>query len=228
MDKHERGEGARSQRRCAQTYEIKANDELIRFVANDVGEVFPDVSARAPGRGVWITADSEILAAAIKANAFSKSLKRRVNPAPELIEQTKSALLHHCLDMLGFAKRSDVLILGADKIADFLKDNEIAFLIEANDGSAEARSKLLSRLAFSGSKTDIDTKVLSRVVGCFSTEQLSDKLGQPNCVHVAMKRGNFAANWRKELERLRGLMPLFDSEWGEKLNLSHTNNRWEI
>ena len=209
MDKHERGEGHRQERRCAQTYEIKTNDELIRFVADDVGEIFPDVAARAPGRGVWVSADAEILAKAVSGNAFAKSLKRKVLPNADLVARTTVALSNHCLDLLGFAKRSNQLIIGADKALDFLKDNDAAFLIEASDGSNDGRSKLLSRL---GNKAE------QKLIGCFTMDQLSAKLGVANCAHVVMRHGTFAKNYKAQILRLGGFMPLYDENWIRGLN----------
>jgi predicted RNA-binding protein YlxR (DUF448 family) len=209
MDKHERGEGHRHERRCAQTYEIKTNDELIRFVADEGGEIFPDPSARAPGRGVWISADAEILAKAVAGNAFAKSLKRKVLPNADLVERTRNALLNHCLDLLGFAKRSNQLIIGAEKALDFLRENDAGFLFEASDSSADGRTKMLSRLG---------DKVQQKLIGCFTMDQMSTKLGVVNCAHVVMRQGTFAKNYKAQITRLKGFVPLYDDNWVRGLN----------
>lgn len=204
MDRNERVEGVRSQRRCAVTYEIKPEKELIRFVANDVGEIFPDVSARAPGRGVWVGADSETLEKAIKNNAFAKSLKRKANPSEKLVEQTRLMLEKKCLDALILAKRSGQIILGYDQVCDALEKAKPAFIIEASDGSQSGREKVF-RASKRWNKLN--------VVGCFKREDLDNALSRDNSVHILFLEGKFAKNWQNDFNRLLGFMPAFDESW---------------
>lgn len=195
---------SKTERRCAQTRQIKDISQMVRFVANDIGEVFPDVSARAPGRGVWISACGEILAQAIKSNAFSKSLKRSIHPKAELIDLTRDALMQKAIGFIGLAKRAGQLVLGFDQVSDYLRKSAPAFVIEACDGSNDGRDKIL----YLSQKWD-DVKI----IGCFSSDDLGKVLGRDNIIHALMPKGQFAQNWNLEIERLKGFVPLKPQEW---------------
>lgn len=205
MDKNERGEGRRQTRRCALTKQTKPESELVRYVANEEGQVFVDANAKAPGRGVWISADKETLEKAIKANSFSNSLKRKCAPNLDLIEQTQSALLQKCLNMLGFAKRSGDIILGFDTIIDSIKNKPPAFIIEASDSAKDGREKIfnLARAKWGDVK----------IIGCFDSQNLSRIFGRDNVIHAVFAKGVFANNWQKEIERLAGFIEIIPNEW---------------
>ncbi len=191
-------------RTCAQTRQSLPQSELIRFVADDAGNVFPDVSARAPGRGVWVKADKEILENAIKSNAFARSLKSKAHPKPELIEQTIIALKTKVLGFLGMARRAGVLITGFDKVEDEIKKSAPAFLIEASDGSEDGRGKII---ALSKKWKNVP------IIGIFTNQDLGNAIGRDNIIHALMIKGQFAQNWANELKRLEGFMPLCPNEW---------------
>lgn len=191
-------------RTCAQTRVSLPQSELIRFVADEAGNIFPDVSARAPGRGVWIKANREVLESAIKNNAFARSLKRQANPKPELINQTIDALYSKALGFLGMARRAGVLITGFDKVEDAIKKSEPAFLIEANDGSADGRGKII---ALSKKWKNV------AIIGIFGTDDLGKAIGRDNVIHALMIKGQFAQNWTLELKRLEGFVSLMPEEW---------------
>lgn len=191
-------------RTCAQTRESLPQTELIRFVADEAGNIFPDVSARAPGRGVWIKANRETLENAIKSNAFARSLKRKASPMPKLISQTIDALYSKSLGFLGMARRAGVLITGFDKVEEAIKKSEPAFLIEANDGSADGRGKLI---ALSKKWRNVP------IIGIFGTDDLGKAIGRDNIIHALMIKGQFAQNWTLELKRLEGFVSLMPEEW---------------
>ena len=56
---------------CAVTRAVLPESELIRFVAAPDGSVVADLKAKLPGRGVWIGGERELVAQAVKRNAFS-------------------------------------------------------------------------------------------------------------------------------------------------------------
>ena len=55
--------------------ERRAPEELIRFVLGPDGTVVPDIRAKLPGRGVWVTARAELVREAVGRQAFSRGLK---------------------------------------------------------------------------------------------------------------------------------------------------------
>ncbi|KAF0117684.1 MAG: hypothetical protein FD163_216 [Hyphomonadaceae bacterium] len=204
MDKNERAEGTRRERRCAVTREIKSNDELIRFVADETGQIYPDVSARAPGRGVWIGANIDALQVAIKTNAFARSLKRATKIADNLLPLTISQLQQKCLSMIGLAKRSGQLVLGFDNVAEALRKKPAAFLIEASDGADDGRHKVI---ALSKKWKNV------QIIGCFSNQDLGSVLGRDNVIHALVPKGSFADALGQELNKLKGFKSLAPTAW---------------
>src|SRR5207302_7221214 len=54
-------EGSAAQRRCIVTGEVRDRGSLLRFVVGPDGAIVPDVAARLPGRGLWLTARRDIV-----------------------------------------------------------------------------------------------------------------------------------------------------------------------
>jgi uncharacterized protein len=204
MDKNEPAKTNARTRRCALSREEKPLEELVRFVANDCGEIFPDVSARAPGRGVWISATKDALEQAIKVNAFARSLKRQCYPKSELVAQTSEGLRQKALGLLGLARRSGNIVSGFDKVCDELRKTAPAFIIEAYDGSDDGRDKIIGLSKKWGQV---------QIIGCFCRDDLGKALSRDNIIHALMPKGQFAQNWAVELNRLRGFMPLRPENW---------------
>ncbi len=194
----------KNNRRCAVTRLEKPQSEMVRYVADMSGNIFPDVSARAPGRGVWVSANSETLEQAIKTNAFARSLKRAAHPKPELIEQTKTALFQKSLGLLAMARRAGQLILGFDQVSEAIKKTAPAFLIEAYDASNDGRDKIIG---LSKKWGDV------QIIGCFCIDDLGKTLSRDNIVHAFMPKGQFAQNWALEINRLAGFVPLKPQDW---------------
>src|SRR5438105_15205079 len=71
-------------RQCAVTRAHKPPEELIRFVAGPDGAIVPDLARRLPGRGVWVDATREAVAAAARKSVFARSLKRQIAAPPDL------------------------------------------------------------------------------------------------------------------------------------------------
>ena len=65
-------------RRCVGCMESKPKKELIRIVADAEGNLHPDLSGRANGRGVYLCPSVQCLAMARKKRAISRSLEINV------------------------------------------------------------------------------------------------------------------------------------------------------
>ncbi|HET6224250.1 MAG TPA: DUF448 domain-containing protein, partial [Dongiaceae bacterium] len=52
-------------RRCLVTREVLPKTDLVRFVVGPDGVLVPDVAGRLPGRGLWVKAQRDVLAAAV-------------------------------------------------------------------------------------------------------------------------------------------------------------------
>src|SRR5436309_4612486 len=94
------------ERYCAATGAVTPVDDMIRFVLAPDGTVVPDLRRRLPGRGVWVTATRQALAAAIARKAFARNYKRNVAVAPDFVASTERLLERAALDALAIARKA--------------------------------------------------------------------------------------------------------------------------
>ncbi len=193
------------ERRDLVTRQVMDESRLIRFVAAPDGSVAPDLARKLPGRGMWVEATREAVAQAASKNLFARAAKAPLKPAADLVETVESLLFRRCLDQLGLARREGVLISGFEKAAAAIRSGRAAWLVEAADGSADGRGKLL---ALARHQTPPP-----KVCGLFSADDLSLALGLENAIHAVLLAGGRADRWTTEVERLAGFRPLTPPEW---------------
>jgi uncharacterized protein len=193
------------QRRDVASGESSDTDSMIRFVVSPEGGLVPDVAHKLPGRGIWIRSDRHALEIAIRKNIFSRAAKRQVKTDPGLIDQVHGLLRRRCLDLLGLARREGLLISGYEKILGNVKAKKLAWLIEATDGSADGRNRILAaNRAAQGN---------AKICGCFDNSDLSLALGLENAIHVALLPGRRVERWSSEMKRLSGFEPIVPGAW---------------
>jgi predicted RNA-binding protein YlxR (DUF448 family) len=188
---------AMRERKCIVTGEVRDDAHLVRFVVSPDGQIVPDVAAKLPGRGIWVSADRATLERAIAKNLFSKTAKANVKVSPTLADLVEQQIVQRMLNDLGLAKRSGVLILGFDNVTRALEANgPLPLLIEASDGSRDGKRKLYAVAHARGAKP--------AVVDCLSSAEMSLALGRENVIHAALKAGALAERLIFEAGRLSG------------------------
>ena len=180
------------ERRCLVTREVKERDRMVRFVLDPAGQVVPDVDGRLPGRGMWLSADRNVLNKAVVANVFARAARGRVQVAADLSEQVERLLVSRALDCLGLARRAGQVAMGFDQVRACLRSSSAAVLIAAADSAADGRRKL-RRLA-----PDLP------VITAFSKAELGAALGRDGIVHVAVAPGGLARRLIACVRRLAG------------------------
>jgi predicted RNA-binding protein YlxR (DUF448 family) len=193
-------------RRDLVTHQVMDESRLIRFVAAPDGSVAPDLARKLPGRGLWVAADRASIQAAVKKNLFSRAAKAPLKPAADLADTVEGLLVKRCLDQLGLARREGVLISGFEKSLANIRAGKAAWIVEASDGSADGRGKLL---ALAGHMSPPP-----KVCGTFSADDLSLALGLENAIHAVLLTGGRADRWTIEVERLAGFRSLIPTQWG--------------
>ncbi|MEF3367828.1 DUF448 domain-containing protein, partial [Methylocystis sp. 9N] len=123
-----------SERTCIVTRRPQPPEAMIRFVRGPDGALAPDIRARLPGRGVWVTARADLVAQAARKKLFARSLKTQIETAPELAEEVDRLLEADCLQMLALANKAGVVVAGFGKVADALARGPVGALLEATDG----------------------------------------------------------------------------------------------
>jgi uncharacterized protein len=179
-------------RRCVVSREVLPKAALIRFVVGPDGAIVPDVGEQLPGRGLWVKAAADALAAAAKGQ-FAKAARRPVTVAPDLAARTEALLTQRCLDIVGLARRAGQAVAGFEKVREALAHGRAAVLLAAADGAADGRAKLQA-----GARG-------VPLIELFSVAQLSAALGRENVVHAALGPGRLAERLVADAGRLAGV-----------------------
>lgn len=199
---------ASRERRDVVSGEVMEEARLIRFVAGPDGQVVPDLARKLPGRGIWVAANREAVAAAAKKNLFARSAKAPLKAAPDLADQVERLLRQRVLASLGLAKRGGDLTSGFEKVSAAISSGKAAWLIEASDGAADGRRKILA-LARKATPPP-------GLVGVFGAAELGLALGLENVIHTAFLAGRAAGRWAEDVRRLEGFSPLLPEDWREE------------
>lgn len=189
-------------RRCAVTREQLPKERMIRFVIGPAGQVVPDLAARLPGRGIWLSARGDVIETARTRGVFAKAARAQVTVPLDLLTGLQAALVRRIGEHLGLARRAGQAIAGYSKAREWLEKGRVALVVQAADGSPEERSRFL------GSRK-------LPVVAPLDGSALGTIFGSDHTVHVAVAAGQLAERIRIEAERLAGLMvPLAEGEGG--------------
>ena len=186
------GPKAGRERRCLVSRETLATERLIRFVVGPDGAVVPDVGCVLPGRGLWLTAQRDIVAAACARNVFARAARASVAVPDDLADRVEHLLLDRALNSLGLARRAGQVALGFEVVRDWLRQGRAALLLTASD-AAPGGARKIKALAL-----DLPH------VGEFASAELGRALGRDSVVHVAIARGRLAGVLRADAERLAG------------------------
>jgi predicted RNA-binding protein YlxR (DUF448 family) len=188
--------------------EVMPEARLIRFVAGPAAAVTPDLAGKLPGRGLWVEARREAVETAARKGLFSRAAKAKLDAAPDLADLVERLLARRCLEQLGLARREGALAPGFEKAQMAIRSGKAAWIIEAADGSADGRAKLLHAARTAPRPPQI--------CGAFSAEELGLALGLENVVHVALLAGRRAERWTEEASKLAGFRPLLPESWREE------------
>lgn len=192
------------ERTCVLTRRKGDRDRLIRLALGPDGSVAPDVRARAPGRGAWISVGrAELDAANAKGKlkgALVRAFKTSVSVPDQLGEHTEQALRQAALDRLGMEARAGNLINGSERVETAARSGSVHLLIHAADAGEDGRKKLDQAWRMGGSQE------LGHSRGLIFPEPrsiLSMALGRENVVHVALTDAAAAARVLHTLTRWR-------------------------
>ncbi len=170
-------------RRCIVTRARKSIDELLRFVEGPGGVVTPDLRNRLPGRGVWVTCSRSAIGAAVKRQAFSRGLKKKVHASPDLGDLVHQLLLQDARGALGMANKAGALVIGFAKVEAAARGGDLVGLVHASDAAADGREKLQRALA-----TAIGAEMVrANAMTSMDRMTLGQALGRGNAVHIGLR-----------------------------------------
>lgn len=182
-------------RRCLVTRETRDQGELLRFVLDPEGRVRVDLEQRLPGRGMWLSADRDVVNKAVAKNLFARAARARAVAPADLALEVDRLLARRALDTLGLARRAGQVTAGFEQVRAALRADGVAVLLAAADGAADGRRKLR------GLARDLP------LITAFSRAELGAALGRDDVVHVAVAPGPLARRLLRDAGRLAGFRP---------------------
>jgi predicted RNA-binding protein YlxR (DUF448 family)/ribosomal protein L30E len=182
-------------RRCLVTRQVLPRERLLRFVVDPEGCVRPDPDARLPGRGMWLSADRNVVNKAVARNLFARAARAPARVEVDLAEQIERLLARRALDTLGLARRAGQVAVGFEQVRLSLRAGTAAVLVTATDAAADGRRKLR------GLAPQLP------LITAFTSTELGAALGRESLMHVAVAPGGLAQRLLRDVERLAGFRP---------------------
>jgi uncharacterized protein len=191
--------GGGSLRQCAVTRAHRPPEELVRFVAGPDGTVVPDLARRLPGRGVWIDATRETVAAAALKGVFARSLKRQVSIPTDLPATVERLMTRRLAEALSIANKAGLVVAGFAKVDELITRERAAALIHAAGAAADGVAKLDRKFkAVAGSETKP-----APIIRELTDAEMSLAMGRPNVIHAAAAEGGATRRLIEEARRLK-------------------------
>jgi hypothetical protein len=178
-------------RRCIVTRESKPKEGMVRFVLDPEGRLVPDLEGRLPGRGMWLSADADVLERAVKRGAFARAARRTVQVPLDLRARIEDGLQRRLRDLVGLARRSGQAVCGREAALEWLRAGRAGLLVQAADGSTAERARLAG-----GREVPAVSPLPAAALGAV--------FGRDHAVHVAIARGRLADTVAAEAGRLSG------------------------
>jgi len=192
------------ERTCIVSRAVRSPDELIRFVLGPDHAVVPDLKHRLPGRGVWVSAQADMVAEAVRRRLFNRAFKAEVKTPPELAQQIDAALRRDLQQALSLANKAGTVITGFAKVEAAIRGGDLAALVHASEATEDGRRKLAAALRNRLGGAISAIPVIDELTG----QELDLALGRSHVIHAALVAGagsdGFLARWRR-LRIYRGL-----------------------
>jgi len=165
---------------------------MLRFVIGPDDGVMADVAGDLPGRGIWLSANRDMVNKASEKNLFAKAARGRVKVPSNLATEAERLLTRRCLDLIGLARRSGQLVAGFDQVKAWFQAGNSGVMIAAADGARDGRAKIRA--------LDRELPLIDVLRG----EELSAAIGRSNAVHMVVVPGRLADKLLIDAKRLSG------------------------
>jgi hypothetical protein len=166
---------------------------MLRFAVSPDRLVVPDLAARLPGRGFWLSARADVVLAAQSRGAFARAARGPVTLPPDLLSVIRSGLTRRVIEHLGLARRAGQAISGFAKAREVLAAGGARLVVQASDGSDEERHRFLS-----------GARDITAVRPLLAAE-LGAVFGRDHAVHVVITPGRLAEALVADTARLAGV-----------------------
>ncbi|TGD98289.1 RNA-binding protein [Methylobacterium nonmethylotrophicum] len=202
---------AHAERTCLVTRQAGSPERMIRFALGPDGQVVPDLRARLPGRGAWVTATRAAVAEAVRKRLFQRAFRQKgavtaapdlaqkgVLVAPDLADVIEAGLREDLRQAFSLANKAGCVVTGFTKVESAVESPAgIAALVHASDASPDGRRKLAQALRRRYGDAISRIPVLDDLSG----EELDMALGRDHVIHAALVAGagtaGLLARWRR-------------------------------
>lgn len=181
------------ERKCIVSGEVQPKAGLIRFCLGPEGQVVPDVMAKLPGRGFYVTADRAMIEKAMKKGLFARAAKQPVKVPEDLADQVEAFLLRRVIETISLARKANAAVMGYEKVKDWLQTGKAVVLIQSSDGSERGKTKLRP------------PEGKGAYVACLTAGELGLAFGRERAIHAALAAGGLTTRVVEEAARLAGL-----------------------
>jgi hypothetical protein len=217
-------------RRCIVTRERLPKERMIRFVVGPDRQIVPDLAARLPGRGIWLSACRDVLESGSLqedgrqkdkqgdgvhrhlARAFARAARGPVSVPSDLSVLLQAALIRRIGECLGLARRAGQAVAGYEKAREALRTGRYRLVLQASDGSEAERQRFLSGFGVAaafepacGLELPLGQRSGLTIIDPLPGEALGRVFGRDYVVHVAVAPGKLAESLVVEAGRLAGL-----------------------
>ena len=190
---------ANAERTCLVTRQAGNPDRMIRFALAPDGQVVPDLRARLPGRGAWVTATRTAVQEAVKKRLFQRAFRRKdARVAPDLADVIEAGLRDDMRQGFSLANKGGCVVTGFTKVESAVdSETGVKALVHASDASADGRRKLGQALR----RRYGDAISRIPVIDDLSGVELDMALGRDHVIHAALVAGagtaGLLARWRR-------------------------------
>jgi uncharacterized protein len=178
---------------CIVTRHEATEDALVRFARAPDGTVVPDLSAKLPGRGVWVTCSRAVLADAIKRKAFTRGFDAECIVPEGLADTVADLLRKQAVSGISLARKAGSAVQGFTKVEEALRKGSVRVLLHVEGAASDGKAKL-DRLA--------SAKTL--VSDSFRSDEMDLAFGRANVVHAAVAASGVAERLVVFLQRMAG------------------------
>jgi uncharacterized protein len=179
------------ERKCVVTGESQPRSGLVRFVVGPDEMIVPDIAAKLPGRGFYVTADRAAMELAVKKKLFAKAARQAVSLPDDLPGLVESLLLRRVIDLMSMARKAGEAVTGLEKTKEWLVKGKARVLIQASDGSTREKTRL--RPPPGGH------------IGCLTAGEMGLAFGRERAIHAALATGGLSNRVVEEAARLAGM-----------------------
>jgi predicted RNA-binding protein YlxR (DUF448 family) len=183
---------AEPERRCIVTGETGPKRGLVRFVVSPDGEIAPDILEKLPGRGIWISAERDVIEKAVTKKLFARAAKAQVKVPEDLVDRVEAGLARRLTDLIALKRKAGEAVAGFEKVKDWLAAGNVAVLLQATDGSERGKSKLW-------------TPTGARYFSVLTARELGLAFGRQSVIHGALAAGGLAPRVVEGAAKLQGL-----------------------